>query len=234
MFITITDASKGKPYTLVEPIDNSHGNAMIAIQSLTLYVGWYNIYKPQTWRWTKRSEGTLSTEVKLQAGLYSFQELVERLTNEIEGFSITVNKANGKIDMIIPPDYDIFLPDPIRYALGLEDEGWLSAGEYEGDRAVEFLPKRILIYLKQLSTTNNLVNKNQQLQNSQLLGVIPMCTKSFGESYIINFENPLFKQLSPGSISQLDLDLKVQWGNGIQHKLDNHDQPIDLVLEINK
>ena len=136
--------------------------------------------------------------------------------------------------MIIPSDYTIYLTESISYLLGLEDEGWLEPGEYVGDRAVEFLPKRILIYLKQLSTTNNLVNERSTLCASQLLSVVPMCTKSFGESYVINVENPIFKQLSPGNISQIDLDFKVQWGNGVKHKLDNHDQPIDLVLEINK
>ena len=57
--------------------------------------------------------------------------------------------------MIIPASYQVWLPEAIRYLLGLEDEDWLSAGEYEGDRAVEFSPKRLLIYLKQLSTSTN-------------------------------------------------------------------------------
>ena len=57
MFITITNASKGKPYTLQEPIDNSNGKLMIGIQSISMWVGWYNIYEEQTWRWVKPSLG---------------------------------------------------------------------------------------------------------------------------------------------------------------------------------
>lgn len=229
MLITIFDGSKGKPHILTEPIEGSK----IAIRSLTLNVGWYNIYEDQTWRWAVPTQEENSTEVKLEAGLHSFQELVERLTGVIEGFSITVNETTGKIDMIIPSDITIHLTEPISYLLGLDDDGWLVPGEYVGDRAVEFLPKRILIYLKQLSTTNNLVSDNQRLSSSQLLAVVPMCTKSFGESYAVNVEKPIYKELSPGNaLSEIDLDFKVQWSNGVRHKLDNHDQPIDLVLEI--
>ena len=230
MIVNIIDASKGKPYNLEEPIDNTLGKYKIGIKSLIIHVGWYNIQVDQTWSW--KSGTDVATEVTLPAGLYSFQDLVDHLTNEIAGFSITVNKTNGKIDMNIPDNHIVNLTDSIRYMLGLEDEGELS-GSYEGDRAVEFLPKRLLIYLKQLSTTNNLVNKNQRLSASQLLTVTPIPSTSFGESYVINFENPVFKQLSTGSISQIDIDFKIQWGNGDERKLHNNDQPIDLILEIN-
>ena len=232
MFLTITDASKGKPYTLQAPIDNSDGKLTIGIRSISMWVGWYNIYEEQTWRWNKPAEGAVSTEIKLEAGLYSFSELVEILTAEIEGLSIMVNRKNGVINMIIPDGYELWLTDPMRYVLGLDDTNWLSAGEYNGDRAVEFSPKRILVYLKQVSTTGNWESDNQQLKPSQLLGVIPTPTESFGESFTMSFENPHFKLLQSGSINELDFDFKVEWGNDVKHKLDNHSQPIDLVLEI--
>ena len=143
-----------------------------------------------------------------------------------------VNRNNGLINIVIPLGYQIWLTDPIRHVLGLEDSGWLEA-EYDGDSAVEFSPKRILVYLRQLSTTNNLLNNNQKLVSSQILSIIPMSTKSFGESFTINFENPHFRFLQTNNaINELDFDFKVEWGNGVQHKLDNHEQPIDLVLEI--
>jgi hypothetical protein len=59
-----------------------------------------------------------------------------------------------------------------------------------------------------------------------------MSTKPFGESFMINFENPHFKRLTTGVINELDFDFMVEWGNGVKHKLDNHGLPIDLVLEI--
>ena len=134
--------------------------------------------------------------------------------------------------MIIPASYQVWLPEAIRYLLGLEDEDWLSAGEYEGDRAVEFSPKRLLIYLKQLSTSTNFESNTQHLEPSQLLGVIPITSKSFGEYIAISFDNPLFKNLNCSSINELDFDFKIEWANGKRDKLDNHSQPIDLIFEI--
>ena len=158
------------------------------------------------------------------------------LTGQVESFTITVNRTNGLINMIIPAGYEIWLPEAIRYLLGLEDDDWLTAGEYEGDRAVEFSPKRLLIYLKQLSTSTNFESKHLEknqlgLEPSQLLGVIPISSKSFGEYTTVSFDNPLFKDLNC-NINELDFDFKIEWANGKRDKLDNHSQPIDLILEI--
>ena len=229
MFVTLTDVSRGKPYSLNQPIESCK---QIGIRTIFMWVGWYNIYKEQSWRWAREDTPNNSTEVKIQPGLYSFSDLVEILTSQVEGFVITVNRTNGLINMIIPAGYQVWLPEAIRYLLGLEDEDWLSAGEYEGDRAVEFSPKRLLIYLKQLSTSKNFESKNQHLEPSQLLGVIPISSKSFGEYIVINVDNPLFKNLNCSSINELDFDFKIEWANGKRDKLDNHSQPIDLILEI--
>ena len=231
MFITLRDVSKGKPLRLNKTIENCK---QIGIRTIFMWVGWYNIYEEQSWRWGPDQEH--STVVKIQPGLYSFSDLVEKITSQVEGFTITVNRTNGLINMIVPPGHEIWLPEAIRYLLGLEDDGWLTAGEYEGDRAVEFSPKRLLIYLKQLSTSTNfehLKSENHQLhvEPSQLLGVIPISSKSFGEYTAVSFDNPLFKDLSC-DINELDFDFKIEWANGKRDKLDNHSQPIDLILEI--
>ena len=130
MFITLADASRGKPYSLNQPLE---GCRQIGIRTIFMWVGWYNIYTEQTWRWTLENSPNNSTEVKIQPGLYSFSDLVQMLTGQVEGFTITVNRTNGLINMIIPAGYQVWLPEAIRYLLGLEDEDWLSAGEYEGD-----------------------------------------------------------------------------------------------------
>ena len=231
MFITISDVSKGKPFTLEDPFDNSNGKLTIGIKSIFTWIGWYNIYGEEIVRWGLKAGGP-TQEVKIKPGLYEFSKLVDILVSSIDNLSITVNPINGLITMIIPTGVHIWLPDSIRYLLGLDDEGWLDSEEYIGDRAVEFSPKRILIYSKQLSTTSNIESKNQQLGPSQLLGIIRMSTKPFGESFTINFENPHFKRLTTGIINELDFDFKVEWGNGIKHKLNNHSQPIDLILEV--
>ena len=230
MFITLRDVSKGKPYSLNQSIESCK---QIGIGTIFMWVGWYNIYEEQSWRWGPDQENSI--EVKIQPGLYSFSDLVETLTSQVEGFTITVNRTNGLINMIIPAGHEIFLPEAIRYLLGLEDDdsiGWLTAGEYEGDFPVEFSPKRLLIYLKQLSTSTNFESKNQRLEPSQLLGVIPISSKSFGEYTTVSFDNPLFKNINCSSINELDFDFKIEWANGKRDKLDNHSQPIDLILEV--
>ena len=103
MFITLRDVSKGKPYSLNQSIESCK---QIGIKTIFMWVGWYNIYEEQSWRWGPDQEN--STEVKIQPGLYSFSDLVQMLTGQVEGFTITVNRTNGLINMIIPAGYDFF------------------------------------------------------------------------------------------------------------------------------
>ena len=70
MFITLRDVSKGKPLSLNKSIENCK---QIGIRTIFMWVGWYNIYKEQSWRWAKETEPRNSTEVKIQPGLYSFR-----------------------------------------------------------------------------------------------------------------------------------------------------------------
>ena len=69
---------------------------------------------------------------------------------------------------------------------------------------LNFLPKRLLIYLKQLSTSKNFANfesNTQHLEPSQLLGVVPISSKYFGEYTTISLDNPLFRDLNCSSIN---------------------------------
>ena len=118
MLITLTDVSRGKPYSLNQSIKSCK---QIGIRTIFMLVGWYNIYKEQSWRWAREDTPNNSTEVKIQPGLYSFSDLAEILTCQVEGFTITVNRTNGLINMIIPASYQVCLPEAIRYLLGLED-----------------------------------------------------------------------------------------------------------------
>ena len=231
MFITISDVSKGKPFRFQSSIDNTVKKLKIGIRSITTWVGWYNVYKETICRWGEKGRSGESTEIPINPGLYKFEQLVKLLTDGIDDLSITVNPINGIIDMSIPPNIQLWLPSPIQYLFGLDDDEWLE-GNYAGDRAIEFEPKRLIVYLKQLSTTGNLAGVNDTLQPSQILETIPISLYSFGGYETINYSNPIFKNLTSSYIQELDFDFKVEWGNGTKHKLDNHSQPIDIVLEI--
>ena len=131
--------------------------------------------------------------------------------------------------MTVPAEYEIWLPDPIKNILGIDDEGWLSTGDYVGDHAVEFSPQRIEIYLRQLNTSKNLASRSSHLSGSQLLGFIPLSTAGFGEYFSTIYENPCMKALQHREIHELDLDFKVVWSDRTE-KLDNHNQSLDLEL----
>ena len=133
--------------------------------------------------------------------------------------------------MTVPDQYNIWFPYRVREMLGLDDTGWLAAGEYIGDLAVEFLPQRILVYLKQLSTTDNLQNGDNVHQGSQLLGWVDLSNAAFGEYFVTTYEKSSFKKLQNASVHELDLDFKIQWKKCSQNS-DNHNQPLDLELEI--
>ena len=233
MSLILLNASKGEPITLENPINETK----IGLKRVSVWVGWYNINEEQTLYW---NDGGNNQEVNIEPGLYSFSDLVEVLTGQIEGFTIEIDKKTGKIEMTIPENHKLRLTDRIYNLLGLdipekfpEQISWMDSGDYEGDRPVEFYPKRILIYLKQLSTTKNLTNhrNNSKIVFSQLLDIVPIKNESFGQSYTLIYEKPIFKKLNQG-VNELDFDFKIDWENGDRKKLDNHGLPIDLVLEI--
>ena len=226
MFITITDASKGKPFALEESIKCSRKK--IGIHSISVWVGWYNIDKPQTCQW-KESNGD-PTDFTVDEGLYSFKDLSQVLAAKVNDLIIEVNSLNGIMTMTIPPSIELLMTNSMLNLLGIEESGWLS-GIYEGDRAVELSPRNILIFLKQLSSSGNLFNNNQRIVSSELLGSIPVSDKRFGENYTVEYSKIRFKDIQEGTIHNLDFDFKVEWANGTR-KLNNHSQPISLELEI--
>ena len=225
MFITITNASKGKPHRLLEQVDE----CQIGIKSISWRVGWYNIKEELEWRYTYQG-GQPSDPITIEPGLYNFDTLVETLTDEIDGFEINVNENTGKISMTVPVEYEIWLPVPVKKILGIDDEDWLSTGEYIGDHSVEFSQQRIEIYLRQLNTSKNLASRpDETLSGSKLLGFVPLSTAGFGEYFSTTYENPCMKALQHREIHELDLDFKVVWRSRTE-KLDNHNQPLDLEL----
>ena len=230
-FVTITNAEKGKPIRLSQTIDNTNRNLKIGLKSISGRVGWYNIDSELNWYYTHQG-GDPSDAIKVFPGLYSFEELTKEFSSQIDGLEFEVDEKTGKIAMTIPEEYQIWFPDRVLEMFGLDDRGWLTAGDYEGDHSIEFAPQRILVYLKQLSTTGNITNfASQNLSGSQLLGFIPIPNSDFGEHFFTVFEKPNFKSLQTTSIYEIDLDFKIEWrSNSI--KLNNHEQPLNFELII--
>ena len=160
----------------------------------------------------------------IEPGLYNFDNLAKTLTDENNRIEINSNEATGKISMTVPPLCEIWLPD----------ERVLTEGKYISDHFVEFSPQGIQIYLRQLSSTENLApNRNRLLSPSNLLGFIPLIMGGFGEYFVTSIENPYMRKLENGGIHELDFEFRVVWSDRTE-KLDNHNQPINLELILSK
>ena len=236
--LKLINASKGKPFRLEESLRNKE---KIGLKKAIVWAGWYNIRKEQTWRWT---DGGNPIEETIEPGNYTFDELSKVIAEKIDGLTITLDERTGKMEMTIPSGKSIQFPERIHQVFGIDlPKGqtnykyWMGAGVLDGNRPVELSPKRILVYLNQLSTTNNLVgDSNRQVDGttitgSQLLEIIPISNVHFGEGYTVQNEKPSFLKLT-STIHEFDFDFKLDWGNGGKEKLDNHGLPIDLDLEI--
>lgn len=230
MRIRIDDATKGS-FTLPQPIDNRNGQLKIGIRSIGYWVGIYNIYEDQPCRWGRSGED--GTDFTIKPGLYNFKEISRDLRKAVKGLNLVLNKTNGIIELSIPGGVILWLPEAVKYMIGLEDDQWLQ-GDYVGDKPVEFVPAGgISIYLDEISTTDNYsTSKSGNIINSNLLGHIPMLSENFGQYFSLYYDNPTFVNLTTGLINQLEFRFKLGWRNGVQHKLNNHSMPISLELEI--
>jgi len=230
MRIRIDDVSKGT-FTLPASLDNSEGRLKIGIKSVGFWVGLYNIYEKQRCSYVRNAEAHASFTI--QPGLYNFKEISRDLRKAVKGLNISLDKNTGLIDLSIPENVLLYLPEPVRYMLGLDDDDWLH-GDNIGDRPVEFLPARgVNIYLNKLSTSKNFsADKSGHIISSNLLGNIPMLSENFGQYVYLHYDNPIFIDLAAGEINQLEFELKLYWQSGNQDQLNNHSMPVSLELEI--
>ena len=78
--------------------------------------------------------------------------------------------------------------------------------------------------LSDISVSQN----NQNGSPSEVLAVISIENKSFGDIVTMRFEHPEFKRLKNGAITELKLVVKDENNNAV----DNHDLPMSCVFEI--
>ena len=80
------------------------------------------------------------------------------------------------------------------------------------------------VHLSDINESHNYHNGSP----SDVLAVIPIENKSFGDIVTVRFEHPEFKHLKNGAITELKLVVKDE-NNTV---VDNHDLPMSCVLEI--
>ena len=92
---------------------------------------------------------------------------------------------------------------------------------YRGDEPLDFA------VIKSLSDINESYNFHNG-SPSDVLAVIPIENKSFGDILAVRFEHPEFKRLKNGAITELKLVVK----DGNNNVVDNNGLPMSCVLEI--
>ena len=89
---------------------------------------------------------------------------------------------------------------------------------------IRVFPVNLGTHLKQLSTSHNYFNGTL----GNVLSVIPLPNKVFGDIVLAHFEHPEYKLLTSNTITELTLEVEDE--NNIS--IDNHSLPLNAVLEI--
>ena len=219
----MTNPQNEKSIPLQQPIDNRDSSLSVGIRSVVYWVGYHNVTSADFVSW-RRTSSDKPTPVPITPGLYNCKQLSKILADAVRGIQMEMSDVNGMATVTIPDGVEIMLSSGLRSLLGLDDDGWLSAGKYIGDRTVDFLPhKALCFHLNQVSSTANVVDGHP----SQLLDLVPLGDDGFGSCISHFFSNPAFKRLEDGVIGELSLRIENLDGLGIQNSL-----PVVVTLEI--
>lgn len=200
---------------LQQYIDNKCGNKKIGLKSFTYTMGWYNLID----EYIKKNANSPD---KIMNGYYSFQQIADIFKSN--NITLSVNETNG-IASLITPD-ELRISKDLKQILGFENKKKFSADEtHYGERTIDFaLYKQLFVHLEQINSTYNFFDGAP----SNILGVVPVENKSFGDIVHTHFSNPEYKQLTHGDISELSISVRNENGQ----KINNNGLPINCVLEI--
>ena len=210
MYHTISNIDK--TINLQQYIDNRDGCKRVGLKSFTYTMGWHNIEHA-----TVQIAGQLH---RIPSGYYSFQQLSELF--EDMKITLSVNETNGIATLTSHSDMKI--STQLKNVLGLTKK-ILNAGEiYVSEQPIDFaIYKNLYVHLEQLNTASNYFDGTP----STILAVVPVENKAFGDITTVRFEHPEYKLLKNGTIDELKLTIRDEYGKKINNNL-----PINCVLEI--
>lgn len=212
MYQIISDINK--PVILQQYIDNKSGNKKIGLKSFTYTFGWYNLKNEYLQKDSRE-------KIRFESGFYSFQQIAKKFKEE--DIDITVNRTNGIVNITTP--VELRISKDLKKMLGIDFKKILPGRENKGRKTIDLAPyKQLYIHLHQLNTSHNFFNGAP----SNILGVVSIENKSYGDIVHRHFSNPEYKQLSHGDISELNISVCDENNN----KIDNNDLPMSCVLEI--
>jgi len=212
MYHTISNIDK--TINLQQYIDNRDGNKRIGLKFIRYNMVWYNVYNGVIKKIGERHQ-------KIENGYYSFQQIADEFKKE--DIILNINETNGIASLTTPTELKI--NKDLRNMLGFNNKRIFEPNElHYGNKFVDLaIYKSLYIYLEQVSTSYNYLDG----MPSTLLTVIPVENKEFGDNISVRFENPEYKYLVNGEITELKLEIRDEENNKIKNHL-----PINCVLEI--
>ena len=164
----------------------------------------------------------LIVQKKITNGYYSFQQIADIF--EDNNITLFVNETNGIASLITSDDLDI--SKGLKQILGFKNKKRFTANKtHYGERTIDFAPyKQLYVHLDQINSSYNFFDGAP----SNILGVVSVENKAFGDIVHINFSDPQYKQLTHGDISELSISICDENGQ----KINNNGLPINCVLEI--
>ena len=213
MYHTISHINK--TINLQQYIDNKYGIKRIGLKSFTYTIGWYNLIDEYIQKETDRP-------IRLASGLYSFKQIADIFQSN--NITVSVNETSGIVLLTTPVDLKI--SKGLKEMLGLRNKRRLNANQtYEGEIPLNFAPyKQLYVHLEQINSAYNFFDGAP----CNILGVVSVENKSFGDIVHTHFSNPEYKQLAHGDISELSISVCDKNGQ----KINNNGLPINCVLEI--
>ena len=210
-----TISSINKTINLQQYIDNKCGIKRIGLKSFTYTIGWYNLVDEYIQKNFERPN-------KITNGYYSFQQITDIFQSN--NITLSVNETNGIASLITPNELKI--SKGLRKILGFGSKRRFVVNEtHYGERTIDFTPyKQLYVHLEQINSAYNFFDGAP----SNILGVVSVENKSFGDIVHTHFSNPEYKQLAHGDISELSISVCDENGQ----KINNNGLPINCVLEI--
>lgn len=195
-------------------IDNKNGNKRIGLKSFTYAIGWYNLVNEYIQKGARPD--------RITDGYYSYQQIADIFQST--NITLSVNETNGIASLISPNEFRI--TEGLRNILGVGNNKIFTANKtHYGERTIDFAPyKQLYVHLEQINSSYNFFDGAP----SDILGVVPVENKSFGDIVLVHFSNPEYKLLAHGDISELSISVCDVNGQ----KINNNGLPNSCVLEI--
>ena len=188
--LIISDISN--PVNLQQYIDNRDGFKRVGLKSLTYCLGWHNIHNEVL----QKDDEFL---VRIPSGYYSFQQLADIFRRH--KINMSVNETNGRVTLTTPSE--LKTSKRLKTMLGLQIKGrFFPKQTYQGDRPLDFaVIKSLLVHLSEINSSYNYFNGSP----FDVLTVIPIENKNFGDIVTVRFEHSELKPLKTGALSELKL-----------------------------